>query len=373
MEVIVVPVSSTDFNFDSACSSPYISAPSSPKRFGEHYFSAPTSPSRVSVFYRDFNNFSFIDRSSSRGGNGSNSNSSVIPYDWEEKPGTPKGNNTERNEDDDDDDGGGVVDDFEFGFSGQLDRDSLTADELFDGGKIKPLKPPPRLQLSSNDYGTQKSSVSSPRSPRSPISQGKKMIREAFSPKQRKDVDPFAVAIEQSRQGVVLEQQRGRERVSVSVSSTSTSTSTKPTSNHKKTRSLSPFRTSSFENTKPNASNSKPTSSSSRKWSFKDLLLFRSASEGRASDRDPLRKYSVLSKRNEDVKNSSFRSTDSSGSGSGSIRRVPVSAHELHYKSNRAVSEEMKRKTYLPYKHGLLFGCLGSYPAVQGLAKGFHV
>jgi hypothetical protein len=89
-------------------------------------------------------------------------------------------------------------------------------------------------------------------------------------------------------------------------------------------------------------------------------LLFRSASEGSrtTSCNDPLTKYSVLSKKEvaEDVKNSSFRSTDSIGS--SRRRSGPISAHEVHYTVNRAVSEEMKRKTFLPYKQGLL-GCLG--------------
>ena len=40
------PSSSMDFNFDSNCSSPYITAPSSPQRFGNFFFSAPTSPTR---------------------------------------------------------------------------------------------------------------------------------------------------------------------------------------------------------------------------------------------------------------------------------------------------------------------------------------
>ncbi|KVH43919.1 hypothetical protein Ccrd_025744, partial [Cynara cardunculus var. scolymus] len=33
-----------------------------------------------------------------------------------------------------------------------------------------------------------------------------------------------------------------------------------------------------------------------------------------------------------------------------------VSAHEIHYTANRAVAEEMRRKTFLPYKSGLLGG-----------------
>ncbi|RDY09380.1 hypothetical protein CR513_06243, partial [Mucuna pruriens] len=41
-------------------------------------------------------------------------------------------------------------------------------------------------------------------------------------------------------------------------------------------------------------------------------------------------------------------------------RRVPVppSPHELHYKANRAQAEELRKKTFLPYRQGLL-GCLG--------------
>ncbi|KAL6175183.1 hypothetical protein ACLB2K_051825 [Fragaria x ananassa] len=70
----------------------------------------------------------------------------------------------------------------------------------------------------------------------------------------------------------------------------------------------------------------------------------------------------------EDVKNSSFRSTDSVGSVS-SRRRGPVSPHELHYTVNRAVTEEMRRKTVLPYKHGLL-GCLGFNHGLHEISRG---
>ncbi|XP_042491796.1 uncharacterized protein LOC122071504 [Macadamia integrifolia] len=354
MEVIIPAPAAMDFNFDSACSTPYISAPSSPKRFGEFYFSAPTSPSRASAFYREFNDFS----------------SSVIPFEWEEKPGTPKSKASSKNNDDEDDD-------FAFDFSGHHERNSLSAEDLFDGGVIRPLKPPPRLQL-GDEASTWKSPVTSPRSPKSPIAQGKKMIREAFSPRQKKDFDPFAAAIEEARKG--LDRNRGRERVPVSLSN----------SGRKGTRSVSPLRVSEFaleeqlqqqENMKSTPSISKQSSSSStssvkgsRKWRLKDLLLFRSASEGRASEKDPLRKYAALPKQQqqEDVKNSSFRSTDSTGSVSGSTsrRRGPVSTHGLHYKANRAAAEDMRRKTFLPYKQGLL-GCLGFNPTVHGLTRAF--
>ncbi|OIV93271.1 hypothetical protein TanjilG_23112 [Lupinus angustifolius] len=344
MEVVVAvappPSTALDFNFDSNCSSPYITAPSSPQRFGNLFSSAPISPIRVSTFLNQLNNFTTTHSSSS----------SSTPFQWEQQPGFPK------------DDG------FEFNFSGQLEPPSLSAaDELFDGGKIKPLKPPPRLH---SGEGT-----TSPRSPK----KGKKII---FSPchNQKRDNyhDPFEMALEETRRREQQQQPRGRERVSSSYSY-----------GRKGTRSLSPFRVSNImheTNEKVVSSKTSNTKSSSsylsfllsipftkgyRKWRLKDFLLFRSASEGRATDKDPLRNYDVLSKKaatEEDVKNSSFRSTQNSGSVS-SRRRGPVSAHELHYTMNRAASEEMKKKTSLPYKQGSL-GCLRFNPGMNQISRG---
>ncbi|KAJ0024761.1 hypothetical protein Pint_08845 [Pistacia integerrima] len=316
-----------DFEFNSVRSSPYLSAPTSPKRFGDDVFftSAPTSPSRISQFYK-------------------------------EKPGTPKSQSPTRATTTTDNE-----DDFAFNFSEEKEKESLTAEELFDGGKIRPLKPPPRLQL--DDYSTLKSPLLSPRSPRSPISQGKKIIRQVFSPRSRKDVDPFAAAVENTRNQT--QNERGREsRVPDSSKSSS----------RRATRSLSPFRVSAYpweeeekqqqqqQATKQSSFNSKSSSSSSksssRKWRLRDFLLFRSASEGRSTDKEP--KYRALFKKNEDMKNSSFRSTDSSAEGQ-------VSAHELHYTKNKAASENLKKRTFLPYKHGIL-GRL----AINPLANGFR-
>ncbi|XP_031266632.1 uncharacterized protein LOC116125040 [Pistacia vera] len=319
---VVMPVPATDFNFDSTCSSPYITAPSSPQRFGNFFCSAPTSPSRVpSSFYRDLNNHH----------SSSSSSSSTKLFNAEQ-------HHSNNNNDDD-------GEDFEFNFSGQLQRTSLSADELFDGGKIRPLKPSTNHESSSTS---------------------------------QKIKDPEKENMQQ--------QQRGRERVSISSCS------------RKGTRSLSPMRvtdiiyeqeddisptakiiSSTTDNNNNNSAKSYAASilsaisfsKSYKKWKLKDLLLFRSASEGRATGPDPLRKYSVLSKNinkePEDVKNSSFRSTDSAGS--VSRRRGTVSAHELHYTANRAVSEELKRKTFLPYKQGLL-GCLGFNPGLHDISRG---
>ncbi|XP_010275612.1 PREDICTED: uncharacterized protein LOC104610606 [Nelumbo nucifera] len=362
MEVVMQAPPNIDFNFDSACSSPYISAPSSPKRFGEFYFSAPTSPTRVAAIYREINDGLSVIRTNGTCSKDGPSSSTVVPFNWDEKPAEPKSNDSNE-------------DDFAFDFSGQLERTSLTADELFDGGVIRPLKPPSRLQVPDgvDEFPTRKSAASSPRTSKSPISQGKKMFREAFSPRHKKDFDSFAAASQQEQKEP--EHDRGRERVPASKSG------------RRETRSLSPFRVSEFnweeeqqQSTKAASSNSKSSSSyslswfckGSKKWRLKDFLLFRSASEGRVTDKDPLGKFAVpsTSKKQEYVKNSSIRSTDSSGSVSGSRRRGPVSAHELHYTVNRAVSEEMKKKTFLPYRQGLL-GFLRFNSTVHGLSRSF--
>ncbi|TYI28033.1 hypothetical protein ES332_A05G216900v1 [Gossypium tomentosum] len=352
MEVVIPDTPVMDFDFNSARSSPRSSAPSTPRRFGDCFFSAPTSPTRMSEFYREFDRFSMMDdRQKSK-----RSTCLAIPFDWEEKPGTPKSPRAARNDDDDDD--------FAFDFSEALEKTSLSAEELFDGGKIKPLKPPPRLQV--DEYNQKSPLLSSPRSLTSPLSQGRKFFREAFSPRKKKDRDPFATAIETSR-NQTDDGRRGRERVQDHLSKNSS---------RRATRSLSPYRVSEYPweeqeqeqeqenkqqrngstNDKPPSLDSKPSLSSnkgsSRKWRLRDLLLFRSASEGHATDKYSLRKYSSsFFKKPEDSKNSSLKSGDRSGSG-GSRRKA--SAHEIHYTTNKAVSENMKKKTFLPYKQGIL-------------------
>ncbi|KAL6522599.1 hypothetical protein OROMI_031557 [Orobanche minor] len=340
---VMVPSPLADFNFDSASTSPYISAPSSPQRLGSFYYSAPTSPARLSAFYRD----------------GAAGSPSAVPFRWEEKPGTPKIHISSSAASSNYGDAGEELDDkdFAFDFSGHLEKNSLPADELFDGGKIKPLKPPPRFQYDQN-----KSVDNSPKSPRSP----KQIIREAFSPRHKaQDVDPFAAAMEQTRRGTVrqnADEKRGRERTNNSSTRT------------KHSRSLSPFRVSDllFEPDPIREPNKDPPNTSSfssfwyKKWRIKDLLLFRSASESRAKDKDEVNKYTVLRKNHQDLnrEKSGSRSTESVGSVSSRRKSGPsVSAHELHYTINRQFSEELKKRTSLPYKQGLL-GCLGFHPTV---------
>ncbi|XP_077225053.1 uncharacterized protein LOC143858289 [Tasmannia lanceolata] len=297
-----------DLGFSSTCSSPYISPTCSPKLFGMFsYFSAPTSPTSSSLIYNKFNTLSIR--------NNTTPSSSFIPFQWEEKYGKT---NMEH-------------EDYEFEFNfGQLEKGALkAAEELFEKGKILPLKPPPRLQ--AMELPANKPSSSSPKSPKSPKSG---LFRGVFSSWAKREFDPFEVAMEETRKR--MDRERGRDREPNSNLSSSS---------RRSARSLSPYRVSNLgweehqqqqHNTKPISSNSKTRifsfKGNNKKWRLKDFLLFRSSSEG--------------------------------SSGSNRARKAPVSAHELHYTANRVVSEGQKKKTFLPYKQGLL-GLLGFNPTVH--------
>lgn len=332
-QVILPSQTMMDFEFKNAMCSPEFTAPSSPARIEDYYFSAPVSPRHISQLYAEFDEFLIDDNMVSDARR--NSVSLAVPFEWEEKPGVPKSQGKTCST--------MFEDDFAFDVSQELDTASLTADVLFDGGKIKPQELPKNSDV----------------------------LRE---------------------EGAI----RGRER---SVSSLSSSRS-----GHRATRSLSPMRVSEYpweeeyqlqqqqqqrkndqQNSKQSSSKRNLTSSVSalsssslkghKKWKLKDFFLFRSASEGRATDKvDPLKKYASLFKKHEDVRSSSFRSIQNDpGNSIYSSKRKgkgPISAHELHYTINRAVSEDLKKKTFLPYKQGIL-GRLSFNPAVHAIANGF--
>ncbi|CAN0878964.1 hypothetical protein LINGRAHAP2_LOCUS12759 [Linum grandiflorum] len=314
---VAIPTPATEFNFDSSCSSPYLTAPSSPLPFGStaaanSFFSAPTSPTPAAAANRPSNS------------------------------------------------------EFEFDFGGQLCRSSFSAaDELFHCGKILPLRSPPDSEF-------------------------------ATSPKKMREFD-----FEEESED------RGREwRIFTSCSSYNfdsdvNSSSAASSGRRGTTRSLPPMRISDVMSEQDDdeveiggktkqsyaaafLSAMKVGGGRYKKWKIRDFLLFRSASEGRATSSEQLMaaKYAVLSRRKslppspaaEDVsggKGSSFRSTTESSFGSSRRLRqsAAVSAHEMHYTVNRAAAEEMKRKTYLPYKQGLL-GCLGFNPVGPDISRG---
>ncbi|XP_038999187.1 uncharacterized protein LOC120124639 [Hibiscus syriacus] len=103
---------------------------------------------------------------------------------------------------------------------------------------------------------------------------------------------------------------------------------------------------------------------SSRKWGFGLKGFRRSKSEGR--------KWSSTVSKEKQSGNKSNGVVQEKLSNGIRKKRVPPSPHELHYTANIAQAEEMRRKTFLPYRQGLL-GCLGfsskGYGAMNGLAR----
>ncbi|KAK1402586.1 Serine carboxypeptidase-like 26 [Heracleum sosnowskyi] len=207
--------------------------------------------------------------------------------------------------------------DFAFGFSGHL---QVPADVLFDGGKIRPLKLLPRSQYQQNI------ATNSPRSPRSPKRMLTKSVLVAPQPEKTFFSDYPLVAKPKEQQPLpVLEKQTSKDTTSSSSSSI--------------------FSSSIWW----------------RRWKLTDLFMsLGSCSEKNVTNKDD--SASIMTSHKKDTNEWSFRSESSSKSGSSSRggacrRKGRVSAHEWHYKQNRAAAEEMRRKTFLPYKKNLL-GCI---------------
>ncbi|KAA8536769.1 hypothetical protein F0562_029247 [Nyssa sinensis] len=343
-------------DIDSSCSTPYVSAPSSPGRgpsLGGFYYSAPTSPTHF-VLSSSPNSPSNISEASVSGS-------------------------------------------FEFEFSarfaanGSASAGSMSsADELFLNGKIRPMKLSTHLQRP-----------------------------QALAP--LLDVDETEV------DGDDEKITRGRD------------VNLRDRSLRRRTRSMSPLRSTSFEwykseetnensdqsgsnfedveskqnetasnETTPCMSASSSRSSSagrtSKRWVFLKDFLYRSKSEGRNNGHkfwssisfSPVKDRKLWTASSKDksatttteaasaaetkkVKQSVREPNKKPAAGKVSNgigkRRVPRSAHELHYTANRAQAEEMRKKTFLPYRQGLL-GCLGfsskSYGAMNGFARALN-
>ncbi|XP_058000556.1 uncharacterized protein LOC110639274 isoform X2 [Hevea brasiliensis] len=147
------------------------------------------------------------------------------------------------------------------------------------------------------------------------------------------------------------------------------------------------------------ASSSRSSSAgrNSKRWVFLKDFLYRSKSEGRSNNKfwsnisfSPAKekksmntaaaagvqvpattkeKLGNASNENQKVKGSGIASGKKPMNGVGK-RRVPTSPHELHYKASKAQAEEMRKKTFLPYRQGLL-GCLGFSSKGYGAMNGF--
>lgn len=336
--------SSSGFEVDSCCSTPYVSAPSSTGRgpVPSYFFSAPASPMHYVLASTAF----------------SSSTSSSVAGEGEVEA--------------------SISGSFEFEFSAR--GSMISADEIFLNGQIRPMRLASHLQRP-----------------------------QALAPLIDGDEDDDED--DHQRDGVEADV-RGRDL------------RLRSGSVHRRARSMSPLRNSRFQwvededeqagggadlETDPDlkqieietmtpssasASSSRSSSSgrNSKRWIFLKDLLYRSKSEGRGKEKEKEKFWHSISFSPSSSSSSSSKEKDKSKPPTPSppspssdkpkpnkpatkktatASRRP-SAHERLYTSNRAVSEDMRRRTFLPYRQGLL-GCLGlssrGYGAVSGLAK----
>ncbi|OMO63956.1 hypothetical protein CCACVL1_22157 [Corchorus capsularis] len=285
---------------------------------------------------------------------------------------------------------------FEFEFSSRFSSsDSLpvgsmtSADELFLNGQIRPMKLSshlqrpqilaPLLDLDGEDEDADfKNDAGS--NNREAVRGRDLKLRSRSLHRKARSLSPLRTA-EFQWEEEDEEEQRSREEVQKEVSQrlleglkeTVTSTETTPSCSASSSRSSSSGR-------------------NSKKWIFLKDLLYRSKSEGRGNGKEKFwtsisfspskekkinqeekEKLSLASKEKQQKENKTVKKMKPANG--VAKRRVPPSPHELHYTTNRAQAEEMKKRTYLPYRQGL-FGCLGfsskGYGALNGLARSLN-
>ncbi|XP_068473954.1 uncharacterized protein [Phaseolus vulgaris] len=303
-------------DMDSTCSTPYVSAPSSPGRGpaagGGFFYSAPASPMHFTITAAS----TYAPSSSSF-----EKSSSSCEFEFSARFGST-------------------------GFNGSGSMSS--ADELFLNGQIRPTKLSTHLERP-----------------------------QVLAPL------------------LDLEEEEDEENEEVEARVRGRDLRLRDKSVRRRTRSLSPLRntpvewvesedavsevkTEKKENVTPSSATA--TGRSSKRWVFlKDFL--RSKSEGRSNNKfwstisfSPIKDKKAQNQGNGPPKSKKITEKPTNGVGK---RRLPLSLspHELHYKANRAQAEELRRKTFLPYRQGLL-GCLGfsskGYGAMSGFARALN-
>ncbi|CAK9188007.1 unnamed protein product [Ilex paraguariensis] len=349
-------------DFDSTCSTPYVSAPSSPGRgppASGFYYSAPASPMHFML---------------------STSNTSTSMCSKTE--GTTVMSSS-----------------FEFDFSARLATNGLasggsmsSADELFLNGQIRPMKLSTHLQrpqilapLLDLDETNGLNCEDFENNDEEKVGRGRDLkLRDRSIRRRTRSMSPLRSSSFHWHEDDDSEDREGK--------STEVGTETKDVEG--KQSETMPSRSSSSSR------------SSSRRWVFLKEFLYRSKSEGRnnthkfwsslsfspakekksdkissptAPSNPPASTTAAMEKKKEKqgIKEAKKkRSTNGKvANGVGKRRMGGPSAHELHYTSNRAQAEEMRKKTFLPYRQGVL-GCLGfsskSYGAMNGIARALN-
>ncbi|KAL5996322.1 hypothetical protein ACLOJK_026398 [Asimina triloba] len=352
---------------DSSCSTPYVSAPSSPGRIPTgYYFSAPASPMHFALASVDLD--------------GESSPASMSTSEFEFSARFPSSSSST---------------------AGSM----ISADELFLNGQIRPMKLSSHLQRPQVLAPLLDLYIEEEEEEKEANTRGREMNvkfrnrsvhRRARSLSPMRNSPQFEWHVEEDQQNGGRDAKdldfKDQELLQKQEASLSSSSETTPSVSASSSRSSSSGR-------------------SSKRWVFLKDFLYRSKSEGRGNPKEKFW-HSISFAPSKEKKPPSSSSASASPfpasflfhsskekkccqipapaeakkerkagqiqakkptNGVGK-RRVPPSPHELHYTANRAQAEEMRKKTFLPYRQGLL-GCLGfsskgfGYGAMNGLAK----
>lgn len=341
-------------DFDSTCSTPYVSAPSSPGRgpTSGYFFSAPASPMHFILSSAPSPTYHLKSESLAISGQ---SDASSFEFEFSSR----------------------------FSSNGSVTVGSMSsADELFLNGQIRPMKLSSHLQRPQNlaplldlDVEEDDDGLNNPEA-----SRGRDLkLRSRSLHRKARSLSPLRnpeFQWEEEEEECIREERKEVSKLILEgLKETDVSKETTPSSSASSSRSSSSGR-------------------NSKKWIFLKDLLYRSKSEGRGNGKEkfwtsisfssskekkiqmehekppPLKRKQKENKQGAGKKVSSGKPANGVGK-----RRIPPSPHELHYTTNRAQAEEMKKRTYLPYRQGL-FGCLSfsskSYGALNGLARSLN-
>uniref|UniRef100_A0A0D6QZV2 Uncharacterized protein n=1 Tax=Araucaria cunninghamii TaxID=56994 RepID=A0A0D6QZV2_ARACU len=356
-------------------------APSSPGRRScsnmcdDFYFSEPTSPTH---FLKADHQRASIPISSD------DVRSRAVPFAWDKSSEETTGKAAAADNGDRSLSTSSYIDhSFEFAFSSrysEADADPVSAEELFVNGKIRPLNQQQLKSLRSNGLG--------PWPPRPSRSTwvNPNQDKNQFTTKKEEDSSAFpAPKVRTCLRSFLRDEGGNNNNTSIAQSEDKF------------------FRI--HEGIKEGKSKDSRTSfrALSKRWSLKDFL-YRSSSEGKdrlwglplVPPAKQAQKHVMTKKKNGnnsvkpvEIKHSSMRYNEreivgksvqlprvENGSAKGGRRGVTVPAQELPYnKAHASQVEESKKKTFLPYRRGLL-GCLGftsnSFTNMTGLSPTLH-
>lgn len=341
---------------DSTCSTPYVSAPSSPGRGsgpvnGGFYYSAPASPMHFALTA----SYPAVDH------NINNGSSSAVALG------------------------------FEFGSGSSGNGSMSSADELFLDGKIRPMKLSshlekpqvlsPLLDLEEEEEEEREEIMSGTRGRDMRVVRDKSMRRRTRSLSPLRSTSLKWNDIESTFESDDV------NKGSASCIDNNKGSNKKEILDHTKTTTAAEAATAEAEAASLSASTSRSSSagrSTSKRWVFLKDFLYRSKSEGRSNNKfwstisfSPINKDKKLpttSSSSSNPSNTSIKNKPVNGI-AGKRRGPAPSPHELHYTAKRAQAEELRKKTFLPYRQGLL-GCLGfsskGYGAMNGFARALN-